>query len=177
MWGGGLALFLLAASTPIEAQERSDDRGPSVRVGSTVRIQMPDSVVEGEVVEVDGETWRVNVDGLRQDRTEVGPESVSRVEVKTGRQTNVLKGMGIGLLAGGASGALIGLATADEDAFFSENLQIAGAAVTFGALGLVAGTIIGAIPRDRWEEVAPPGNLRISPQTGGGVALSGSIEF
>jgi len=175
-----LVPFLLVLTPPLLAQVSFDGTRPRVEVGSTIRFERSDSVVQGSIVQVDAAGWKVELDGVDREPLEITPNSGTRVEVRTGRETKVLKGAGIGALAGAFSGALIGSSTWKEPVggcWFDcdPGSHAAVTAVGVGILGMIGGAIIGAFPRDRWEEITPPGDVQISPRTGGGVALSGSL--
>lgn len=172
-----VALLMVAILTPVAGQESSISNDAAVEPGSRVRIEMAGSELEGTLVEINSDSWRVEVDGLQREGLDVSPDSATRVEVSTGSETKILKGMGIGLLAGVGGGTVIGLATF-EDGFFSKGAQVGAAAVSLGAIGVVAGGIIGAIPREQWDDVSPvPSTVRILPRADGGLTLSGSVRF
>lgn len=180
-----VVMFILVPATHLIAQSNPIGAKASVRVGTTVRIDMPDSAVEGPVVgavegtvvRMDGDGWLVEVKGLEVEPLDFTPSASTRVEMSAGRETKILKGMVIGLLAGVGGGTVIGLATF-EDSFFSKGFQVGAAAASFGAIGVVAGGLIGAVPREQWREVSPlPPRVRIAPSADGGLALSTFLEF
>ncbi len=87
---------------------------------------------------------------------------LSGLDTYAGRHRPVLEGGLIGLLAGAATGAIIGFASGDDkcsaDAWFcmayTSDQKAAMGAAGLGTLGLVVGLVVGALsPSDRWKPV------------------------
>ena len=153
----------------------------SVAPGDTVRVTAPsmdtdDSV--GTVAALESDTLTVQVEG-RADQLALPLASVTSLEVSRGRKSNIAKGAGIGLLAGGASGALFGIVGCAADP-----CEYPGAVVLFfgvfgGGLGLLTGLVVGAATSgERWEAV-PLDGLRVSltPFASDGVSVSASLRL
>ncbi len=108
--------------------------------------------------------------------------SINRLEGSRGRKSNSAEGAGIGLLVGAATGAIIGLASGDDEPGFitwTAEQKAGVGAVLLGGVGGVIGLIAGAtITTDRWNEV-PVDRLRVSfaPQRDGRFALGLSMRF
>lgn len=111
----------------------------------------------GTLLAMRGDTMLVRVEDSA-DTTAVALSNLTTLEVSAGRRRPVAKGMGIGLLVGGAIGAFAGAASgSDREGFISlsaEEKAAVGAAV-FGGVGALAGGMIGATRRvERWERVS-----------------------
>lgn len=177
-WGLILLVSLLWASG-LSGQDDPGRADGRVEVGDTVRFTRMDSVVRGTIVRMDGGTWEMDVDAPDAAGVTLGPDSIGEIQVLAGRGRKILGGLGIGLLVGGASGAVVGLATASEDSILSENAQIGLSTLFMGGIGLLVGGIVGAIPRDRWEEVSPPPSgvqLTAAPVSDGAI-LTAAVRF
>lgn len=170
-------LALICASGLAGQDSRRPDGGPEV--GDTVRFVRAHTPVRGTIVRKDGGIWEVEVDALDGPAVTVGPDSLRDLQVFAGRGRNILGGMGLGLLVGGATGAVIGLASASDDSIVSENAQVGLSSLFMGGIGLVVGGIVGAIPRDRWEEVSPPpSGVRLTAvPVADGAILTATLRF
>lgn len=73
-------------------------------------------------------------------------------------------------------GAMVSFAVGrggDENDYFPEYFI-----PPFAVLGLLTGTVIGALnPVEQWKQVPPPVRVGIAPQRGGGVRLAASFAF
>jgi hypothetical protein len=93
--------------------------------------------------------------------------SITEMDVSVGKDRRVGKGMGVGLLLGAGLGAMIGLASGDDEpGWFSlgaeDKAVMVGAAL--GVVGAVGGLLAGLSGTDRWASVTPAGaDLTILP--------------
>jgi len=152
-----------------------------VQAGERVRVTVPMVVydLKGRWVEAGPDTVRVRVDS---DGTllEVPRSSVARLEIWRGRQSNLLPGALLGLLAG----SVVTVA-----ALSAAQSQCTGYVRCYGlgifvfpppVVGLVLGGTIGALVKcDRWERVSLDGNtsLTVAPLRDGKVGLGLSVSF
>ena len=82
---------------------------------------------------------------------------------------------GIGWIVGLVAGAVLYY---DEDDFLPPVLGAVASGAPIGAAGALVGAMIGASrPGERWERVAMPGRVSISPTKGQGIAFSTSLRF
>ena len=166
-----------------------DPRQKAVRAkvvpGARVRITAPsvaDHRLVGTVVTLDADTLKLR--SKKQAVLLAIPVSgVAKLDVNTGRKRNFLKGAAIGAVSVGSLGAVIGLGSGDDDPddflAFTAGEKAMINAIYLGGLGLVMGTLIGAIVKtEKWESV-PVDRIRIgiSPQRQGGMMLSASFGF
>lgn len=142
------AALLLALLVSAQAGAQGAPPLP-VSVGETLRLTLSGDVAGAYVV---GRVRAVEADALVLDAGVASPSTVawSRIAAVERRGQN-RPGEAIGLVVGGAAGALAGFSlgpiTGDP---------LAGAAFVPGALvGLVVGGILGGRHGDRWHEVGP----------------------
>jgi hypothetical protein len=102
-----------------------------------------------------------------------------RVAVSTGWCTGAgaVRGLVIGLLAGGAGGAVIGYANGDDDpgiVSFSAGEKAIILGVLLGGAGALIGGIAGALsPGEEWQRISLPVDVHVRPdRTGLGLSLS-----
>jgi preprotein translocase subunit YajC len=151
---GGCAVLttLLATATLASAQEQKlSPLASSLAVGSHVRLTSSgwDGRLQGSVVAIDPDT--VTLATKDHHRFKVPLDSISSMDVGTGRKRNTLRGLGIGL----AAGALLGLAVPPDDCrwgglcFTRKDSVIAA-----GGTGALTGAMIGALTTsERWSHV------------------------
>lgn len=157
--------------------------GTRVRV-STAHRRDP---ITGVVVSHSADTLVVRSD--RDLATMALPSAqISRVDISRGRRTQKLRGATIGFLGGAGIGALVGYATYEpscgSEGFicldFGPEFDAAVAGSLLGALGAVAGTLVGNREREHWKpfsgSLGQDARLGIAP-AGGGVALTASLRF
>ena len=127
------------------------------------------------------------------DRSPNGPlaiplASVSRLDVSLGlrsRDRGALRKGRMGLLIGGATGAVFGFAQGDNDTAdcipwcFSADQMAINSAIVLGTTGAVIGAVIGnGWPGERWmKRVRVPGRVSISPSGRNSVAVSSGLRF
>ena len=109
---------------------------------------------------------------------------IQRVEVSNGVHRNTGRGAVIGLLAGGISGAIIGAATYTPCEGWcileptSSGQAAAWGAALLGGVGLVAGTVIGALNKtEEWRPLAVKPTLNAMAAGGGRVGLQFTHAF
>lgn len=114
---------------------------------------------------------------------------LSRLEVSRGRRTQKLRGAGIGFITGAGIGALFGLATYEKPSCsgegwvcldFGPQFDAAVGATLLGAIGALAGAMMGSRERELWRPA--PADSRRDARLGvaparGGVALTASLSF
>jgi hypothetical protein len=169
-----VALTLFAPLDTLHAQSPSDS---ALRVGTRVRVStlQPDSAigsrrVVGVIRSLAGDSLTVAWEnGLR---STIARSRISRLEVSTGPEPYVLRGMGLGFLAGGAIGGVIGAASYEPSTFldFGIGLHIAAGAIIGGGAGTVLGGIVGAAGRrEGWTPIVLGGaaqRVSIAPLLG-----------
>lgn len=161
---------------------------PRVSEGDRVRVSSPLLLgpAEGRVLSLN-ESTLVLRPSPADDPVHLSLPEVQRLEVSRGRASRghtAMKYGGIGLLAGGVTGALISYASFDEPDASEWCLMLCTRKETalFGGmlLGLISGTaggIVGALsPPQRWERVPLAGRVSLDAAAGNGVALSISFQ-
>jgi len=166
-----LLLALLLCSTALPAQPLAS---AFVRLGDRVRVTTSATTSAG--ARRVGVVQRVTNDSITLDWTAGARETlplhrVSRLEVSDGRGSFVGRGMGVGLLGGGAVGAVYGgvIASGGGDDV-SPALVVAATTITGGLVGSAIGGLVGAVGRrERWTRVRleqPLRGVSITPQAG-----------
>ena len=158
---------------------------PSISQGSRVRITAASlelSEAVGTVQEATREALVVQFEYPRRvatvDRSEIG-----KMDISIQQQRKVLKSFGGGLLVGAGSGAVIGLASGDDQNCFicftaEEKALVGGAAL--GLAGGAVGLILGLVRRrDVWSPMLPGDvDLTVQPLVHeGGVGLHVGLAF
>lgn len=176
------ALFVMSATASAQV-------APSVSVG--VRIRASDGLAwrgTGTVLEVRGDSIVVKVDAtgapLALRRTEIGA-----LEIRDGGRRNTLKGLAIGLVAGGGTGALIGLASGDDKCstdpnnwfpcmfVYSAGDKAAMLGIFLGAVGGSVGALSGFLTKtDHWVP-ARVNAVAVSPIMGRDGQFGVSLRF
>lgn len=145
-----LLAFALAATAQSPAQNWNSVK--TLPVGTTIRISVGSRIVNGDVQSVTDDSLAVN-SGRGQEM--FMRQEVTRVAVKKKghRLRNSMIGLGIGTGAGIGIGLGVGHANDCRSGFLCGIDTAAGGAVG-GAIGLVGGTIVGALlPTGGWREV------------------------
>ena len=160
---------------------------PSLGQGSRVRITAPSlglNEAVGAVQEATDEAFVIQFEFPRR----VGPverSEIAAMDVSIQRQRKVLKGLGVGLLLGAASGVVIGLASGDDEggliAFTAEEKALMAGAM-LGLTGGVVGLIVGLVRRhDVWSPVLPGDvDLTVLPlvrEGGAGLHVGLALRF
>ena len=166
-------VFSLCAA-PLFAQNVRPSPGERVRVQvageSGSRIFILKEVVADTLVLED-----LNGASLASRRIATG--SVSQLQVSEGYRSTgsrALRGGGLGFASGGLFGAVIGLASGDDDGTFfaftaEEKAVISG--VLLGAAGFVVGAIVGlASNPEQWSSI-PLKHITVSPTTDGALEV------
>ena len=162
-------VLLLISVANLQAQE-----SPSIQSGARVRVSASGEAYRGLIGTVSGyDSWSI---GIKPDNEQssvwVPLNSVTRLQQSRGQKSNTRKGALIGLLAGGAVGAVVGAFAYEEcqEVGFMACFMSPGSAGETAALGGLAGGLLGAgigaligasSKTDRWEEV-PLDRLRVS---------------
>ena len=182
-----IAVFVLvAAAMAPDVSSVVGQVAPSISQGSRVRITAASlelSEAVGTVQEATREALVVQFEYPSRvatvDRSEIG-----KMDISIQQQRKVLKSFGVGLLVGAGSGALIGLASGDDDpqqwfAFTAEEKALVGGAM-LGLTGGVVGLIVGLVRRqDVWSPMLPGDvDLTVQPLVReGGVGLHVGLAF
>jgi hypothetical protein len=130
-----LTLFAAAAGAQV----------PALATGSRLKIELTNHRrVEGTLLSQTADSLVIAADGARI--TPLPSSGVGRVKSTLGKShgAGAIKGTKIGLVVGGAFGALLGLAVMNDDSYtydFDKNA----APVVFGAVGAVEGAFYGVI--------------------------------
>jgi hypothetical protein len=111
--------------------------------------------------------------------------AIAQLEVNAAGRHTVLKGATLGLLAGGAIGAIAAAAAPDshggssDTIDFGEGFEAAVGAIGGGTIGLVIGTLVGLSRSADWRAVsADPGRLEVAVAPGRqGTRLLASLRF
>ncbi|NUO64948.1 MAG: hypothetical protein HOQ12_06195 [Gemmatimonadaceae bacterium] len=144
------AVAVAAAAPVASAQTVRPDSGARVRL----RLHSdPEYVYQGVLLAPVGDSVVVGVPGERALR--IARPSVRQMQVGTrgSRTRSTFAGIGIGLVAGAAVGAMVGQATTRPDDFFGPELAAAGATL-LGVVGGVTGGIVGYNRvGTRWRDV------------------------
>lgn len=147
------ALVLCLAAAPLAAQARPLAAGDAVRFDPA-----PRGVWRVQSAGADSLVVR-NGDGVTR-TVATGGVLIRRAAGKE-RLLSLVRGTVYGLASGAALGAVVGYASGDDPPgqYFSLTAEenAAFAAILFGGLGTVVGTVVGIVaPRSRWEVVSSP---------------------
>lgn len=136
-WAGLLIAVLLLSGIAPAAEKKS---------GNTLALTLKNGqTIKGELLTVKGDRL-ILLDANSLAGAEIRIGDVARVRVM--KKSHWLPGLGLGLLIGGASGAVLGLLSGDDQSGFlpfSAGQKAAGGALGLGLLGAPVGGIIGAI--------------------------------
>lgn len=150
---------------------------PSIGQGSRVRITSPSlglNEAVGTVQEATDEAFVIQFEFPRRAGS-VERSEIAAMDVSIQGRRKVFKSLGVGLLVGAGSGAMIGLMSGDDKgtflAFTAEEKALMGGAA-LGLVGGVVGLIVGLTRRpDAWSPVSPGGvDLTVLPLVGEGGA-------
>src|SRR5690349_4843425 len=148
-------------ASPMRAQQSA------LAAGTKIRVQLRSGARHhGRVVRSDHDTLVAEWAG---GSTPAFPASdILQLEAVTGRHRSVRRTALIGAVGGAALGAIGGAllykpceTTEFAGCFFApkdrgESARVNG--LVFGVVGLIGGGVVGLVPRDRWERVAPNGS-------------------
>ena len=194
-----LLICLITAAVPARAQTVAGDprqtqklgQIPPIDEGTKVRVSTTSSYV-GVVAALSADTLYLAPARYGDPSVAVPIESITRLEVSRGRGPGAWIGGGIGLLAGAIIGGSIATSATENpcddrgctlgEALGSLNEQAAaglGGIVVGGALGLLAGALIGrGLSPERWEPLSVESvRLSFRPNGGASVAISFSTRF
>lgn len=180
----GLTILALAMFIPLVAEGQS----PPVAAGTRVRVTAPGEGLDRRVTTIMDVRGDSIVVGDQNGSRIIGLAEVTALEVSTGRKSRLWRGAGMGLGIGVLAGAAIGAVTyekCDPNPFLSCWMapgSAMGAAAIGGVLlrgaGLVTGAVIGALIRtDGWAPVDLPVRAAIVPARSGGVSVMLSRSF
>jgi hypothetical protein len=176
-------LLIVIVCRPLAAQSVSSRN--TLSPGARVRVTLPDMEPrEAVVVSRTPDTLVVRWRDFSNDDA-VPFAAIAQLEVNAAGRHSVLKGATLGLLAGGAIGAIVGAAAPDSRAGsgdtidLGEGFETAVGAAGGAAIGLVIGTLVGLSRSADWRAVsAEPGRLGVAIARGGqGTRLLASLRF
>jgi hypothetical protein len=183
------ALLLLLTARPDALVGQAAAPAASLYPGARVRIaRIDEKPLVAVVIARMADTLVVRAPGLAKPLA-LPLAEISRLDVSTGRHRNLGKGIFVGIVAGGAIGAGLGAASY-EPCTSTEFLGCLGSAsdrgesatiggILGGALGLVAGSLIGAARQDTWKRVPLDGRrvaVTVRPR-GHGAGLGIALQF
>ena len=172
-----VVVFGLVAGSSAQAQEAAEPRS---LVGERVRVRhcnasgrkSPDG--RGPCFRTEGDVLAVTPDILRVEQSKSTVRDVPRAEVqRLERLLGTSRSIGRGALIGGGVGAGLGLlfgvlAAAEEQAADDAvAVLVVGAPLAVGAVGALIGAGIGALPKERWTDVAED-RWKVTAVGGGG---------
>ena len=183
------ALFTLGLVFDTIAQEKTKfSSGTRIRVWTA---EFSGKRMTGTVLSSVGEIITLTVKG-QSDPLMVPVTSINRLEVTKGKKSKIVTGAVVGLFAGASLGAIVGYfgtCSTDQqrqacelDSYSVGETKAANAVIgagVLGGLGLLLGTVIGAVIKvDRWEEV-PLNQIGTGPihLNKSGLVLSVSYNF
>lgn len=177
------AVLVLGTFSSAAAQEASVATGSRVRLWTEVnekgRPAGPRTM--GQIAAWNSDSLILNPVGAGNRRS-IPITSVSRMDVSRGQRSmgmGALRGGALGLIIGGATGMVLGYTSGDDDSFLFNRWQDKAAifSVMLGTPGTLVGAVVGANrPGERWERVAVPARVSISPNRKA-LALSTSLRF
>ena len=137
------------------------------RAGDRVRVTAPPSGLANQIARVESVRNDTLVLQLKNETRSVPIAALSRLDVSTGRHRHTLQGAGIGGLGGAALGAISGYASGDDDPnqflAMTAGGKAALGAVLIGGVGLVVGSVVGALHvTDQWTTL-PLGETKTTP--------------
>ena len=170
-------LTTLLCATALLAQDASWAAAqvePAVGSGSRVRLTSPSlrlSAAIGTVQEATDGSLLVQFDNPRRS-VRVERDGITEMDVSVGRRRQVLKGLGMGTLAGAGAGVVLGLVSGDDPPnvilSFSAEEKAVFLGAFLGATGAVVGLIAGALNyQEAWSPASagspPPVDVSVIP--------------
>ena len=183
-----MKLVLMVLATAFLAPVVADAQAPAVVAGTRVRVTAPSIALRRHVTTILDVRDDSIVFGVSDDSRSVALSDVTALEVSTGKHRRFLRNAGLGLGIGVIVGAVAGAATYEECVstelfgclFVPESRAQSAAegAIGLGAVGLLAGAVVGVLRRtDRWVSVDTPLRASIKPTASGGMSLTISRAF
>lgn len=198
----GLVAVVAVLFSPCTSPALAGQDPPSVAPGSRVRMELARDLViapgestphekpadtqrgkqvVGQIVEMNGDTLTITLEG-RSTRLTVPRDAIARMNLSRGRRSagaRLLRGAGLGVLAGGLVGALVGLASeGDGGSLFSDSDRMAIGGIVLGTLGSVVGAAVGLGSKgERWEQVPARGLQVTVKPVARGCGLSLAVSF
>ncbi len=130
--------------------------GPAAprRSKAAASLSILDRYESGKLLAFDSTRLLLAPDPSHRDTLQIDRSRIERLELSVGHKGHGWAGAGIGLLAGGGVGALVGSQLPKGDWI---DLRVAAGAAVGATAGLVLGAVIGhaAWVSDRWQTVAP----------------------
>jgi len=179
-------VFGLVTASPAQGQEAAETQP---LIGERVRVRhcnasgrkSPDG--KGPCFRTEGDLLAVTPDLLRVEPPKGAVRDVPRAEVqRLERFLGTRRNTGRGALIGGGIGAGLGLlfgvlVAAEEQAADAVAALVVGAPLAAGAVGALIGAGIGALPKERWTDVAED-RWKVTAVGGGGqVGLGLRMAF
>lgn len=180
-----MLLTLLAAGA---SAQTPGDLSSEVQPGARVRASAPGvGTMSGRVVAVQGDSLRVARDHSA-DTVRFAVSQLTSLDLSVGRHKRRWRGAGIGFLGGAALGAAVGAATYQKpdctgSAYFCDigrGADVVVGATVVGAVGAVAGAVVGGGTVDSWRPVslARRASLEIGvPRSTGRFSIGASLRL
>lgn len=154
----------------------------SLRSGSRVRISAPSisgQLLSGTVFFTEGDT--LFLDRKNRPGAVIPLGAVESIEVSRGKDhwRGALQGAGVGAAVGGvafAVGAVSSGGWSCDYCLYGSSL-VTGFVVGAVYVGVPSGLIGGLVGAERWERIAPPVRLRLTPEPGGGGSVGVSFSI
>ena len=165
-----VAVLLVLTSTSLVLAQ-------SMEIGDRVRVHVSSGDrYTGNVTAIDTESLQLDLSpGASLELVDVDKADLDGLEISRGRSRKTLAGLGLGIVFGAGTGALIAHAETNDDGCFDEATNgdcVKMGAVAGAVVGGVLGALIGTIIRtDRWEVVSVGDvGFRIGPGRHGEMA-------
>jgi len=158
---------------------QSDEKTETIEIeGEAVRIAKPGIYLAGVVESSDEESLTLRIDA--KERPVLVPrDAIRSFDVSRGKHSHPFKGIATGLVFGAAAGAAVGFLSGDDPrGFGSFNARTKAAfwATSLGAVGTMAGLVLGGIPSESWEPAPRRLQLAVVPQRRG-ARVAFSVAF
>ena len=180
---GGVSVFLVsygALSIGAIHSLLSNQRPRALLPGDQIRVRLrgfPETISRLRVVALDGDSISVGTDSIGWRFARADVESLELNLEPHGRWA---EGWGIGLLVGGAGGAILGYSSWDDgsDYWFTRNGSAAVGGIIFGVLGSTAGAVVGllvpgkSVPAEGWTR-----RMSMTPFVGRRTGVAARFSF
>ena len=180
---GGVSVFLVsygALSIGAIQSLLSTKRPRALLPGDQIRVRLrgfPETISRLRVVALDGDSISVGADSIGW---RFARDDVESLELNLEPHGRWAEGWGIGLLVGGAVGAIWGYSkwTDDPDDWFTHNQSAVFGGVIFGVLGSTAGAVFGLgapgkwVPAEGWAR-----RVSVTPVVGRRTGVAARFSF
>ena len=135
-----------------------------IQPGTRIRVTSPSCGLNKQVATLEMSRSDTLVLGSEISTAQCSLDDITRLDVDGGRKVSAARAVGFplaGFLVGGVTGGLIGYATCAPCNYELEGLAPVFGTALGGAVGFVAGLVVGLLPRDSWAEI-PLERMRVS---------------